>query len=654
VCAERATVSMMEIESSLSLAPDLPPRVRRATVAATSKIRIVRFLHASGIIVIPTIGSITAIALFPDGVNGWHLVAAAVLYLLTILGITVGFHRLLSHRSFQAGPITSAVFIVLGSMAAQGPPLYWACNHRRHHQFTERAGDPHSPHVHGAKPLRGWRGFLHAHFGWSFTAEMTSSAVYGKDLLRCRWLAQINRLYYLWLALGLVIPTVLGAIVEGSVHGAMMGFLWGGCVRLALSYHGINGINSVTHSWGSRPFATHEQSRNNLWMALPTLGEGWHNNHHAYPGSAIFGFTWWQVDFGAWAIVALERCGLAWGVCRPQFLPQSGPSICGQNAAAPLRNVRTIASRSLQRQQHAHAFLAILVPLAGTVAAIYVALCVEPVAPLVLLTALIMYVLVGLGTAIGTHRHFTHGAFRAPDAVRVALMILGSMAGQGPVVFWVALHRMHHELADRDGDPHSPNLHGTSFLQRIRGIWHAWYGWTIKHEVPNANFYARDLLRDRLMMRVSNAYFIWVALGFVVPAAVCGAVLHSWLGALEGALWGGAVRMFAGHNAIYVITCVVHVFGSRDFECRDQSRNNGWFAIYTLGESWHNNHHAFPRAASLRMKWWQIDISGAVIKGLETLGWISQTWAPPPEEIASRRIAPSGSSGKSNQEHGLK
>jgi stearoyl-CoA desaturase (Delta-9 desaturase) len=303
------------------------------------------------------------------------------------------------------------------------------------------------------------------------------------------------------------------------------------------------------------------------------------------------------------------------------------------------RVVRTVCNRKLQRQQRLHALLAIVLPLMGTAAAIGVAAFVRPVAPTVLVVAIAMYVLVGFGTAIGTHRHFTHGAFRAPNPVRVALMILGSMAGQGPVVFWVALHRMHHELSDREGDPHSPNLHGTSFLQRLRGIWHAWYGWTVKHEVPNANFYARDLLRDPLMMSVNNAYFVWVALGFLIPAALCGVLLGSWLGALDGALWGGVVRMFAGHNAIYVITCVVHVFGSRDFDSRDQSRNNGWFALYTLGESWHNNHHAFPRAASLRMRWWQIDISGLTIKAMEKLGWASEVWVPPAQEVADRRRA---------------
>jgi len=299
----------------------VPARATRATVAATLKIKIVQQLHAGAILAIPTIGVVVAVALLVrDGVDPWHVAIAAILYSLTILGITVGFHRLLSHGSFQAGPLISGMFVIFGSMAAQGPALYWACNHRRHHQCTERAGDPHSPHVHEGRKLSGWRGFLHAHIGWSFTADMTNTAVFGKDLLRNRSLARINRLYYLWVALGLAIPMALGALVEHSAHGALMGFLWGGCVRLALSYHGINGINSVTHSWGSRPFPTHEQSRNNVWMALPTFGEGWHNNHHAYPGSAIFGFKWWQVDLGAWTLVALERCGLVWNLSRPHFL----------------------------------------------------------------------------------------------------------------------------------------------------------------------------------------------------------------------------------------------------------------------------------------------------------------------------------------------
>ncbi len=319
-------------------------------------------------------------------------------------------------------------------------------------------------------------------------------------------------------------------------------------------------------------------------------------------------------------------------------MSDSGNAIGSASSAPTARISRTISNVMLQRQQHTHALFALLIPLLATLAAIALWIVRGPPPLAIGVIAIAMFVVVGLGTAIGTHRHFTHGAFRAPPAVRVALMILGSMAGQGPVVFWVALHRMHHELADREGDPHSPNLHGSSRTQRLRGIWHAWFGWTVKHPVPNANFYARDLLRDRLMMRINGAYAWWVALGFVIPGALGGMIVGTWLGALEGVLWGGAARMFAGHNAIYVITCAVHVFGSRDFDCRDQSRNNGWFALYTLGESWHNNHHAFPRAAHLRMRWWQIDLSGMMILLMQKVGWASDLCVPSVEEIARRRV----------------
>ena len=299
---------------------------RRVTIAATPRIKRIQRLHAAAILVVPTLGSLAALAmLLVMKVSAWHLVIAAVLYALTILGITVGFHRLLSHRSFKAGPVTFATFVILGSMAAQGPPLYWACNHRRHHQFTERAGDPHSPHDRDGVALSGWRGFLHAHIGWSFSAEMTNSALYGKDLLRNRLLGRLNQLYYLWVALGVLAPALLGVLIERSAWGFLQGFVWGGCVRLALSYHSINAINSVTHLYGTRPFATREQSRNNAWLALPTFGESWHNNHHAYPGSAVFGFRWWQVDLGAWTILALERCGLVTAVARPHVA--SGPAV---------------------------------------------------------------------------------------------------------------------------------------------------------------------------------------------------------------------------------------------------------------------------------------------------------------------------------------
>jgi stearoyl-CoA desaturase (delta-9 desaturase) len=176
------------------------------------------------------------------------------------------------------------------------------------------------------------------------------------------------------------------------------------------------------------------------------------------------------------------------------------------------------------------------------------------------------------------------------------------------VIFWVALHRMHHEFADRAGDPHSPNLHGTSILQRLEGVWHAWFGWTTRHPVPNASFYAKDLLRDPQIMRVNRSYYLWVALGVAIPAVCGGLLMPTPLGFLYGFLWGGLVRIFLWHQMIYCITCIAHVSGRRDFDSKDLSCNNAWLAIPTLGESWHNNHHAFPSAADLHFDTRQVGL----------------------------------------------
>jgi stearoyl-CoA desaturase (Delta-9 desaturase) len=276
------------------------------------------WLHAGAILMLPTIAAAGALAeAIAGGVAAWQPLLAVIGYGLTMLGITVGFHRLLSHRAFETWGKLRALFAILGSMAAQGPPIYWVSNHRRHHQFSDAEGDPHSPHWRGQRPLATWRGFWHAHVGWTFTHEMTNSAVYSRDLLRDGIISWVNRHYYKWVMLGLVLPTGIGALITASAEGAWQGLLWGGGVRLFISYHLTNAINSVTHLFGYRSFATREDSRNNAWLGLITLGEAWHNNHHACPRSAIFGLSWWEADIGGLVIMGLERLGLVWRVRRP-------------------------------------------------------------------------------------------------------------------------------------------------------------------------------------------------------------------------------------------------------------------------------------------------------------------------------------------------
>jgi stearoyl-CoA desaturase (Delta-9 desaturase) len=253
------------------------------------------------------------------GVLHWQdVVVLVVSYILTGAGITVGFHRLFTHRSFKTRPSIRALFAVLGSAAVEGPVIEWVSTHRKHHRFSDRTGDPHSPHAdHGL----GWRGALgglfHAHVGWMFRGvDRASAERYAKDLLADPAISAINRTFPLWVLVGLAFPFGLGVALSGSLFGGLTGLLWGGAVRIFFLHHATFSINSLCHFFGRRRFVTGDQSRNLAWLALPTFGEAWHNNHHAFPTSAHHGLTRWQLDPGGWLIDGLQRLGLAWDVVR--------------------------------------------------------------------------------------------------------------------------------------------------------------------------------------------------------------------------------------------------------------------------------------------------------------------------------------------------
>jgi stearoyl-CoA desaturase (delta-9 desaturase) len=249
----------------------------------------------------------------------WHdLVVLAITYTLTGLGITVGYHRLFTHRSFKTGRSVRALLAVLGSMAVEGPVIDWVATHRKHHRFSDQPGDPHSPHVGQAPGWRGaLRGLVHAHIGWIFRGkDRANPARYAKDLLADRDLRFISRTFPLWVLAGLALPFGLGVALTGTVAGGLGGLLWGGAVRVALLHHATFSINSLCHVFGRRPFATGDESRNLAWLAPLAFGEAWHNNHHAFPGSARHGLGRWQLDPSAGLICVLERCHLAWDVNR--------------------------------------------------------------------------------------------------------------------------------------------------------------------------------------------------------------------------------------------------------------------------------------------------------------------------------------------------
>jgi stearoyl-CoA desaturase (delta-9 desaturase) len=253
------------------------------------------------------------------GTLHWQdLLVLAITYFLCGMGVTVGFHRLFTHRSFKTNRVLRAVFGVLGSMAVEGPLIDWVATHRKHHRFSDRAGDPHSPHVDRARGFLGaLHGLAHAHLGWVFRGkDIANPTRYAKDLLADRDLRFISRAFPLWVLAGLALPFGLGVALTGSVIGGLTGLLWGGGVRVFLLHHATFSINSLCHFFGRRQFATGDESRNLAWLAPITFGEAWHNNHHAFPTSARHGLGRWQPDPSAWLIAGLERCRLAWDVVR--------------------------------------------------------------------------------------------------------------------------------------------------------------------------------------------------------------------------------------------------------------------------------------------------------------------------------------------------
>ncbi|MGA2166377.1 MAG: acyl-CoA desaturase [Solirubrobacteraceae bacterium] len=268
-----------------------------------------------------TIGPMVAL-----GFVGWQmwdgllhrsdLIVFAILYLLTGLGITVGFHRLFTHRSFKTYPAVRGVLAVLGSAAIEGPIISWVADHRKHHAFSDKDGDPHSPHVDHGVGLRGaLRGLAHAHLGWLFIhTERGSRERYAPDLIADPVVEFVDRTFFVWAIGGLAVAFGLGYAIGGTWQAGLTGLLWGGAVRMLVLHHMTYSINSLCHFFGRRDFATEDHSRNLLWLSLPTLGEAWHNNHHAFPTSASHGLSWRQPDVSALVIRGLERTGLAWDV----------------------------------------------------------------------------------------------------------------------------------------------------------------------------------------------------------------------------------------------------------------------------------------------------------------------------------------------------
>jgi stearoyl-CoA desaturase (delta-9 desaturase) len=269
-------------------------------------------------IVIPFAAFLLAVALLWGRLVEWiDLAVLALAYLATCLGITVGFHRLLTHRSFQTYRSVRYALAVLGTLAVEGSVIKWVADHRKHHDFADEDGDPHSPH--GAGPgVRGALGGLwHAHIGWLFNSVgQADRSRYAADLLKDPGMRRIDAAEKPLILASLAIPFLLGYLVKGTFTGALLTLLWGGLVRVFLLHHATFSINSICHFFGRRRFATEDRSTNVAWLSLATLGESWHNNHHAFPTSAFHGLRRGELDLGGLFIRVLERLGLAWQVVR--------------------------------------------------------------------------------------------------------------------------------------------------------------------------------------------------------------------------------------------------------------------------------------------------------------------------------------------------
>lgn len=295
--------------------PSFSPKAKRSIEKRSRSIETLDAQFAYVTSYSPLVLTIVAFALIPFGfgITWIEVMLFTVMYVLVMIGLEVGFHRYFSHRPFAASRPVKIGLAILGSMGFQGPVIWWAATHRRHHRFADTDGDPHSPQPKGPGVRGRVRGLFEGHSGWTHDKERARPdgwGVYAKDLYADPDIFKIHYFYFYFMLAGLVIPAVVGGMLHGTWKGALMGLLWGGFVRVFFGDHSIRAVNSFSHVWGTRAFETGDNSRNNFLLAIPTFGQAWHHNHHAFPAVATTQIEWWQVDLGYWVIRGLEMVGL--------------------------------------------------------------------------------------------------------------------------------------------------------------------------------------------------------------------------------------------------------------------------------------------------------------------------------------------------------
>jgi stearoyl-CoA desaturase (delta-9 desaturase) len=268
--------------------------------------------------IVPFAGFLMALlSMWGWGISGVNLTIFVVAYAITGLGVTVGFHRHLTHGSFDAPRPIRAALSIAGSLAVEGSVISWVAAHRRHHAFADKEGDPHSPHLAEEEGFLGiLKALWHAHVGWLFSPDKSSPQRWAPDLVKDPMMRRIDSLFPLWVVISFTLPALVGLVVTQSVWGAVTAFLWGSLARIFMLHHVTWSINSICHYYGDRPFRTPDESTNNWLLSLVSFGESWHNNHHAFPSSAVHGIGRWQLDLSAMTITLLEKLGLARNVRR--------------------------------------------------------------------------------------------------------------------------------------------------------------------------------------------------------------------------------------------------------------------------------------------------------------------------------------------------
>jgi stearoyl-CoA desaturase (Delta-9 desaturase) len=298
-----------------------------------------RRVNIAAVLVPFLVVAVAVVPLWGDWLGPSDVIVFALMYALSGFGVTVGFHRMLTHRAFQTHAATRYLFATLGSLSVQGPVIDWVADHRKHHAHADEEGDPHSPHVgHGAGVRGALRGLWHAHAGWLWRTHGQARAhKYARELVEDPGMRLINRRFPLIVLASLALPALLGLALTGELRGALTGLIWGGFARIFLQHHITWSVNSICHFFGRRRFDVEDHSTNVFWLALPSLGESWHHNHHAFPRSAAHGLRWWELDASAALIALMRRLGLAWNVVRIAPERQAQKLTAGKTAAPPAR-----------------------------------------------------------------------------------------------------------------------------------------------------------------------------------------------------------------------------------------------------------------------------------------------------------------------------